>query len=513
MRTIIISEPTMSVVIGRPGENEATLIKFPIAHWLEDFGNAGTFALTHKRQTDEGSYPCVVTADDEYVSWVINSADVAVTGNGKAVLYYTIDGQIVKSKTYITVTMETVETEIEPPEPYEPWIDQLLSTTAENAKSAEAYAIGTRNGEPVPDTDPAYHNNSKYFAENARNLIIVEICNYNPSSGWLGPKYTADEIHNMYNTDGCVLFWRGNIVYFEAMTGFSEETKTANLYYFYSGIGARKVNIKNDKTYSTDSSFIQNRFTTENYTLAEKSKLAGINPGVIEEGNDGYTRGGDVYNALHNLPGIVQPDWEETDPTSSAYIKNKLQHGSVASGNTGYTTGDDVYNALAGIEAKFIEITLTATVSKYTGKEVALMWQSGVLLRCRGGIVLEVKNSTTTGYKLIVYVSTRGTDTLGACYGIEIENDGTTMQTPSDRGTMLSINQRYKLDEISTGTIESGSTGYTTGDSVYRALAFKQEKLTDGTNAKDILYWDTSINKYVTGPITDVIANGDEVSY
>lgn len=35
----------------------------------------------------------------------------------------------------------------------------------DSAEDSEAWAVGTRNGEPVPSTDPTYHNNSKYWAE------------------------------------------------------------------------------------------------------------------------------------------------------------------------------------------------------------------------------------------------------------------------------------------------------------------------------------------------------------
>ena len=36
-----------------------------------------------------------------------------------------------------------------------------------SANKAEAYAVGERNGVPVGSTDPAYHNNAKYYAERA----------------------------------------------------------------------------------------------------------------------------------------------------------------------------------------------------------------------------------------------------------------------------------------------------------------------------------------------------------
>ena len=34
------------------------------------------------------------------------------------------------------------------------------------SQDAESYAVGTRGGTAVPSTDPAYHNNAKYYADN-----------------------------------------------------------------------------------------------------------------------------------------------------------------------------------------------------------------------------------------------------------------------------------------------------------------------------------------------------------
>lgn len=44
---------------------------------------------------------------------------------------------------------------------------------AQDALDAEAYAIGTRNGTAVSSTDPAYHNNSKYFSEQGITAVSV----------------------------------------------------------------------------------------------------------------------------------------------------------------------------------------------------------------------------------------------------------------------------------------------------------------------------------------------------
>ena len=42
---------------------------------------------------------------------------------------------------------------------------------AQDASDAEAYAIGTRDGTAVASTDAAYHNNSKYWAEQGVLLL------------------------------------------------------------------------------------------------------------------------------------------------------------------------------------------------------------------------------------------------------------------------------------------------------------------------------------------------------
>lgn len=42
---------------------------------------------------------------------------------------------------------------------------EILADSTEQALKSEAYAKGTRNSVPVSSSDPAYHNNSKYYSE------------------------------------------------------------------------------------------------------------------------------------------------------------------------------------------------------------------------------------------------------------------------------------------------------------------------------------------------------------
>ena len=46
---------------------------------------------------------------------------------------------------------------------------EIQANDAVSAAKAEAYAVGERTGVPVTAGDPAYHNNSKYYAQQAGN--------------------------------------------------------------------------------------------------------------------------------------------------------------------------------------------------------------------------------------------------------------------------------------------------------------------------------------------------------
>ena len=82
--------------------------------------------------------------------------------------------------------------------------ESAAGSASDSSEDAEAWAKGTRNGVPVPSTDPAYENNSKYWAEHTSNQLAglsdVDISNvqdgdilaYNgTASKWKNGKPTA----------------------------------------------------------------------------------------------------------------------------------------------------------------------------------------------------------------------------------------------------------------------------------------------------------------------------------
>lgn len=48
----------------------------------------------------------------------------------------------------------------------------------DSAEDAEAWAVGQRNGVDVPPTDPAYHNNARYFKDQAQTIAGGEFVSY-----------------------------------------------------------------------------------------------------------------------------------------------------------------------------------------------------------------------------------------------------------------------------------------------------------------------------------------------
>lgn len=58
---------------------------------------------------------------------------------------------------------------------------------ADSESDAGAWAIGERDGQPVPSTDPTYHNNAKYWAEQASQAAGGGVTSFNGRSGVVDP--------------------------------------------------------------------------------------------------------------------------------------------------------------------------------------------------------------------------------------------------------------------------------------------------------------------------------------
>lgn len=175
MRTVVATPGTV-IPIGRQGENEVVTVIFQTSAWPAELG-AGSFQLVHKRVNDNTPYPCVITVDEDgNVNWLIKSADVYNVGFGCCQLSFVVDQAIAKSVIFTTSTLPSLGGGGDVPEPYQDWVDAVLAAGAHAltaSSDAEAWAVGERDGEPVPPDDETWHNNSEYYAERAKQVAVA----------------------------------------------------------------------------------------------------------------------------------------------------------------------------------------------------------------------------------------------------------------------------------------------------------------------------------------------------
>lgn len=126
------------IYLGKQGENLARKVYFDEpALWKEEYGD-GICELLHQRKGDIAPYPVKLEIEGGKWCWKITSADTAVAGNGKCELQYLVDNVVVKSMIWSTKVHASLGGDtIDPPEPHEAWVDEVLKA-AQKVESATA---------------------------------------------------------------------------------------------------------------------------------------------------------------------------------------------------------------------------------------------------------------------------------------------------------------------------------------------------------------------------------------
>lgn len=112
----------------------------------------------------------VVTATEEQQMTIVEgkvSCEIVVSQSGAIIaslnFYLIVEPSALADNTVISETdLPLVEQAVEAVAQ----IPALIEEVEGYAEDSEAWAIGTRNGEPVPVDDPAYTNNAKWYSEN-----------------------------------------------------------------------------------------------------------------------------------------------------------------------------------------------------------------------------------------------------------------------------------------------------------------------------------------------------------
>ena len=119
------------IKIGRTSENDAEVVRFNVSGWPDLYGSGGAFVLVHRRPNEEQPYVCAASvAEDGWLEWVIQAADVEITGKGEAQLTYVINNTVAKSVIFTTRISRSLGQPGELPEPYENMIEELIEAAA-----------------------------------------------------------------------------------------------------------------------------------------------------------------------------------------------------------------------------------------------------------------------------------------------------------------------------------------------------------------------------------------------
>ena len=115
-------------------------------------------------------------AQGNTVAFEINTSLTAVSGTHKGeIVFYDTNG-LYFGTANVQIIVEpaarpdgTIDADVERAQEIAEQIQEIVDNAAAEVKGeAESWAVGQRDGTDVPATDPTYHNNAKYYSEQAQ---------------------------------------------------------------------------------------------------------------------------------------------------------------------------------------------------------------------------------------------------------------------------------------------------------------------------------------------------------
>lgn len=163
--------------LGYKNEDDATQIAFDIPDDWQD----GIVTLYVLRMGDTDSYvPSGFYVEDGVAYWLVSSVDTACEGRGLATYCAVVDGRIIKSRAFTTITKaSSVDLNIDVPEPQKSVLESALDMASTFAARAEQSANTAQETAQSMAQDAAaaiadaqgHANNAEQSAERAESAI------------------------------------------------------------------------------------------------------------------------------------------------------------------------------------------------------------------------------------------------------------------------------------------------------------------------------------------------------
>lgn len=166
------------ICIGYVGEKQVEVIQFDFSEWVELYGE-GILTMLLKRPGDENPYPVTLEQADGIASWTVTLADTEIKGLGEGQLHYYVGDGLKKSAVFPVHIERSLKAAVDPPDPYETWIDtltELAVETQQNALDAEGSAANATESAEIAEQIAAdalhYAQAAEYAAGEAREAEL-----------------------------------------------------------------------------------------------------------------------------------------------------------------------------------------------------------------------------------------------------------------------------------------------------------------------------------------------------
>ncbi len=294
MKCIHVPSGAGRLSLGRRGENLARTLVFDVSEWVRLYG-AGSVQLLHQRSGDLCPYPCAVIQDAATVSWSVTNADTAQEGNGRLELHYYVGDALVKSCVYLTETAHSLTDDTaEPPEPQQGWVEQVLT---------EAAKASTANTKP-----PIMGDNGNWLVW---NISISQYEDTGVYAGGAAPHIGANG-NWLVGTQDTGVSATGP----QGVQGIQGPTGPAG------ATGPTGPQGESGFSPTVDVTGIDNGHRVT-ITDADGTKSFDVMDGGGNVKSVNSITPDEAGNVAVEFPELVQPDWDQNDPTAPDYVRNR----------------------------------------------------------------------------------------------------------------------------------------------------------------------------------------------
>lgn len=144
--TINVNCPPRGLFIGHETENVARALTVDFSAWAAEY-NTGTLQILFQPPGADRPYAVVLTRDGTTATWKPSETDLAEAGTGAVQIIYTVEDVRVKTSIIPVMVEPSLGVEIDPPEGWTSWIDQLTDLAAVTEQHAANAAESAEDAE------------------------------------------------------------------------------------------------------------------------------------------------------------------------------------------------------------------------------------------------------------------------------------------------------------------------------------------------------------------------------